>query len=251
MSLRTCGPLRPARFVKALPVAATVCLLLWSLPYPARSGQSYLTATFNDKTIDAPIGTGGPANGEPSWVDAEIEVIVRAAPFDTPSLEIRNLTDAGNMGFELDNPVTGGIVAIITDLWLYKDNPCTTWLDLYNSDWNQLAKVMFSSDNSFSIYDADGVVVSGVPCATGRPLSILMIFDFDADTYSIWIDEVQQVNQRFLNITDPNFRRIIFFAGWDCGEGNRFSIDQLRIIDHAPQVPVEIPTWGRLRALFR
>jgi len=251
MDRRTCGPVCPARFVKALPVAAAVCLLFWSLPSPAPGGQSYLSATFNDKTIDKPIGTGGPALGEPNWVDEEIEAIVRATPFETPSLEIRNLTSAGNMGFELDDAVSEGIVAVIIDLWLYKDNPCTTWLDLYNSGWNLLAKVEFESNNTFSIHDADGVVVSGAPFAAGRPLPLLMVLDFDADTYSIWIDAVQQVSERFLNITSPNFRRIIFYAGWDCPEGNHFSIDQVRIIDHEPQVPVEVPTWGRLRALFR
>ena len=251
MKPRTCAPPRTTRRFRSLLLAAGVCMLAWCPLSPTRADQSFMTATFDDKTVDQPIGTGGPALGEPNWVDAEIEAIVRATPFETPSLEIRNLTSAGNMGFELDDAVSEGIVAVIIDLWLYKDNPCTTWLDLYNSGWNLLAKVEFESNNTFSIHDADGAVVSGAPFAAGRPLPLLMVLDFDADTYSIWIDAVQQVSERFLNITSPNFRRIIFYAGWDCPEGNHFSIDQVRIIDHEPQVPVEVPTWGRLRALFR
>ena len=53
----------------------------------------YLNATFDDKTIDSPIGTGGPENGEPSWIDSNLSAVVRAtssARIGWSGLEIRS-----------------------------------------------------------------------------------------------------------------------------------------------------------------
>jgi len=251
MKPRTCAPPRTTRRFRSLLLAAGVCMLVWCPLSPTRADQSYVTATFDDKTVDQPIGTGGPALGEPTWVDAEIEAIVRATPFETLCLEVRNLTGGGNLGFELGGPISEGIVAIIIDLWFYEGTVCNYWLDSYNSSWQQLTKISFNSDGTFYIVDPAGRATEDMPCPTGRALPVLMVFNLDAGTYSVWVDEVQQVNDRPLSVTIYDFQRIMVAAGWDCPEGNRFSMDQIRIIDREPQVPVETPTWGSLRALFR
>ncbi|MHC4970477.1 MAG: hypothetical protein ACYTF4_17945, partial [Planctomycetota bacterium] len=65
-----------------------------------RAGAStLLEADFDDKTIDAPIGTGGAAVGEPVSVSPNIIATVRAAPFATPSLEIVDNNDDPPSGF--------------------------------------------------------------------------------------------------------------------------------------------------------
>ena len=48
----------------------------------------HVRANFNYKTIDAPIGTGGPEIGEPISVDTTISAIVRDNPLFTPALDI-------------------------------------------------------------------------------------------------------------------------------------------------------------------
>ena len=251
MKSRASAPDRLGCSLKCLLSAVIICMLFWFLPSPAPGDQSYLTATFDDKTVDQPIGTGGASVGEPVAVQEQAEAIVRSEPFETPCLEFRNVSAAGNVFFELDNPVTEGIVAVIIDLWFYEDSGCNYWLDLYNSSWYNLTKIGFDYDHTFYINDPAGYAVTDVPHAFGRPLPILMVFNLDAGTYSVWIDEVQQVNERALSVALYDFKHLVVGSGWDCSGANRLSIDQIRIIDHEPQVPVEVPTWGSLRALFR
>ena len=54
------------------------------LPHPP---TTLLDANFDDKTIDAAIGTGGAAAGEPALVTGG-SAIVRDTPFSTPGLEL-------------------------------------------------------------------------------------------------------------------------------------------------------------------
>jgi hypothetical protein len=210
-----------------------------------------MIVTFDDKTIDEPIGTGGPANGEPSWIDDEIEAIVRSTPFDTPSLEINNLTTIGNMGFELPALVNEGIVAVITDLWFYEDSDCWYTFGLYDSYGQPIAQIFFETNGLARITDTNGIVIEDVPYATGLPVPVLMAIDLETRSYSVWIDEVQRVVDRPLGASILDFQRVKVSAGYNCSDGNRFSIDQIRILGRVPPVPVETLSWGRLRALYR
>jgi ethanolamine ammonia-lyase large subunit len=75
--------------------------------------------------------------------------------------------------------------------------------------------------------------------------------DFDADTYSVWIDEVQWVADRPMTVSGSNFNIIQIGSGSDCAAENHFSIDQIRVVDTLPQIPTQRTSWGNVRALFR
>ena len=243
-SLQACWTARTVGFVLAF---GSLCVLLLCLPAPAAGDQDYMTITFDDKAIDQPIGTGGPANGEPSSIDESLSAIVRSSPFSTPCLEIAN---TGNMNFDLAAPVTGGIVAVITDIWFYQDVSCQYSVALRNSSNQAIASIFFWANGVGEIAAYD-FIVDNVTYPTGRPTPILMVVDLDARTWSVWIDEVQWVNGQPLFEEISDFKRVLVGAGGGCPEGNRCSIDQIRILDRVPEVPVKATSWGTLRALYR
>jgi hypothetical protein len=238
---------RTASTFGSLLFCASLCILLLCHAAPASGDQDYMTITFDDKAIDQPIGTGGPANGEPSSIDESLSAIVRSTPFSTPCLEIGN---TGNMNFDLAAPVTGGIVAVITDIWFYQNVTCQYYVSLRNSS-NQVIDSIFFWGNGIGQIAAYDFVVDNVTYPTGRPTPILMVVDLDARTWSVWIDEVQWVNGQPLFEQISDFKRVLVSAGGSCPEGNRCSIDQIRILDRVPPVPVETLSWGGLRALYR
>lgn len=63
------------------PLLFIALLLLAALPFHAAAGPIVLLdAHFDDKTPDAPIGTGGAALGEPTFVHPVLDAVVRAEP---------------------------------------------------------------------------------------------------------------------------------------------------------------------------
>jgi hypothetical protein len=229
---------------------AGLCTLLLLPIVATAEGDVYMTATFDDKAIDEPIGTGGPAVGEPSLLE-NLTAVVRATPFATPCLEISNVTGIGRAKFVLPAAVSEGVVALVTDFWSYEESACENSLVLFNAIGQVVFRLDLAPDRTFQVWDMDGYAVEDVPYATGRPLPVLAVIDLDARTYSLWVDEVQQVSDRplFSQITD--FQRVDLVANYSCPQGNRLSIDQIRILSWAPPVPVEEVSWGRLRAMFR
>ncbi len=229
---------------------AGICTLSLCAPEAVYGNQEYMTVTFDDKALDQTIGTGGPANGEPSWIDEGLGATVRSTPFGTPCLEFRNLTGSGDMGFDLDTPITEGIIALVSDLWFYEESDWAYSLKLRNSYNQQIATIWFQAAGVAKITAMD-LEVGDVPYATGRPIPILVVIDLDARTWSVWIDEVQWVDGQPLFEQIEDFQRVIVTAGSGTSEGNRCSIDQIRILDFIPEVPVKTTSWGRLRALYR
>ena len=224
-----------------------------TLPLAAGAQVTYMDINFDDKTIDAPLGQAGTATGEATWIHSNVQATVRAAPFDTPSLEIHNthVSETGPLEFDLPNgSVESGLVGILMDLWFYQTGP--GWLPqivLFASDWNELCRVTTESDGSMRIVDSGvAATVPGYP--TGRPLRIVLLLDMDSDTYSAWVDGVQWVDNRAMKFTGRLFHKVIIQTGWDCAPENHFSVDRILVLDNLPPVPVEPTTWGGIKALM-
>lgn len=231
-------------------LVAGLCALVLLPSVSAADGEIYMTATFDDKVIDEPIGTGGPAVGEPSSV-TNMTAVVRATPFATPCLEFCNTATYGRARFDLPGVISEGIVALVADVWVHEEVPCQATLILHN-DYNQImTELWLRSDRTLQVWDLNGYVVEDTPYLAGQPLPILFVVDLDADTYSIWVDEEQIVTDRPLHAQIRDFESFELTTSNDCAPGNRFSIDQIRILSWAPPVPAEGLSWGRLRAMFR
>jgi len=248
---RTAPDSRIVGAFRAVVLAGGTWVLLFCPLTSAVADQEYMTVRFDDKTVDQQIGTAGPESGEPSWVDEGLGAIVRSAPFSTPCLEFSNVTSNGSMGFDLTTPITEGVAAFITDLWFYEDSDWEYVLYLRNSSNQQIATLWFRAVGHVDITALGFDGIEDIPYATGRPLPILFVIDFDGRTWSVWIDGVQWVNNQPLHEQITDFRRVMVGAGWGSSDENRVSIDQIRIIDRLPPVPVEPVSWGMVKGLYR
>jgi hypothetical protein len=247
---RRIAPMKPFTLVPAV-----VLFLFVTAVSLASANQTYMEITFDDKAIGQPIGIGGATMGEPDWVDTEIEAIVRATPFPSRSLEIHSVDyqNPHNLGFMLPSlAVSSGLVVIIMDLWFEEEgSDAEPWIDFYKSSWSYLAKLYFESGGTIRIWDANGTI-DGPTFPKGSALPVLVAFDMDAGTYSVWIDETPVVVDRLHGLADPNFSHLVFNTGYEDDQANRFWIDQIRVLDWLPgNIAVEPATWGRIRALYR
>lgn len=102
-------------------LATCLALSLYALTAPARAGsnpdQILLAATFNDRPLNAQIGTGGAAVGEPvSIADSLQAFVVPTSLFPSPHLRIRPLAGGATrlVRFELLDgaEVRGGEVRV-------------------------------------------------------------------------------------------------------------------------------------------
>ncbi len=242
--------------MKSLPLAAACALLIAAASLPCAAEQAYLTATFDDKTIDAPIGTAGPEAGEPAWFDANLSAIVRSAPFATPCLELQggDVDNSYMAGFELvGGDVTTGLVVIITDLWFEPIAPSHRFgLRVQSANFSPtFLNVYFEENGNVEIYDfhsSPGVVAT---YATGRSYPVMIAFNQDARTYSVWLDGVQVVTDKEHGVSTGGIGLIMPMCQPGNSPGAKFWIDQIRVLDWLPPVPVESMSWGEVRALFR
>jgi hypothetical protein len=229
----------------------SLCILILCVSV-AYGEEVLLNATFDDKTIDAQIGMGGAAVGEPSSMDANMQAIVRAAPFSTPCLEVGDLTTTGGtLVFMLPAQVNDGLVTVATDLWFYPEFVCVYSLYLRNH-WNQsVTMVEFAPNGTAMVWDMNGGAVENVPYARGQVVPLRIAVDLDARTYTVTLDGVIQVQDRPLYAQISDIDGLRFTAGAGCQAGNRFSIDAVGVLHRPSDTPVERMTWGRLRALYR
>jgi hypothetical protein len=230
-----------------------ILLALGSISGIASANQTLLEVTFDDKTIDQPIGAGGGAIGEPDYVAAEIEAYVRATPFDSPSLELHNTTtDNETVWFSLPgSAVSTGLAVIIMDLWFYGSGPgWTSGWTVYTADYQSLLTMRLLDDRRIHV-GAAGTYFDYNNYPIGRSFPVLIALDMDADTYSIWMDGTLQGENLPLDLTGRDFKAIWFDTGHDCDPANKVSVDQIRVLDWMPSVPTSRTTWGRVRALYR
>ena len=235
-------------------IGLAVVLLLGCVVGAALANQTYMEITFDDKAIDQPIGEGGMTVGEPDFVDSRIEAIVRSSPFATPSLEIHSTVSTGNPTIWFNyagSGITSGLVVIIMDLWLYGSGPgWESYWTIYTPNFQNLMEFRFLSDGRIHI-DGAGTDAYVPSYPIGRSFPVLIALDMDTDTFSVWMDETQYVENQPLRLEDREFGAIWFAAGASIADENRVFIDQIRVIDWMSEVPIVETTWGRVRALYR
>jgi hypothetical protein len=154
-------------------------------------GQVLLQADFDDKTIDAPIGTGGAAVGEPDQV-FYVTAIVRDTPMVSPSLEIQDSDDfyTGwvNFNFLADAEVYAGFVSIAADIWIMSMENFNLGVRESGSAACFFFDLEFHEDGKVKARDSMGFVNLDSSYPTGRVIPIEIVFDMDADTYDLNYD---------------------------------------------------------------
>lgn len=243
---------------RAVILFGVACLSLGISVSTGIAEQTYLVATFNDKTADVPIGTGGAAVGEPISVDPLITAFVRSAPFPSRSLEIQDndTFSAGSLRFEFLNgvEVSSGLVVILADLYFFEFSEgwqFTLYVREAQFSSESFLTARFLLDGNITANDKNsslGVIGS---YQTGQPLSVILAYNMDAGTYDIYLDGVQVVADEPHGVTDRGIGSVLFGCDSDADLAGKFAIDQIRVLDYLPPVAVEPATWGRIKALYR
>lgn len=242
--------------MKAAAGILLVVLLLSAVCVTAsRADQIYLEALFNDKTIDAAVGTGGASLGEPIGVSYG-DVTVRSTPFETPGLELVQ-TDpqysmAAEFGFLNGAIPSTGLVVVSMDFYFEEISAGHEFqMRFYTESYMANFFVMqFMAGPVLQVW-TDGVQPETIATPPiGSVLPVLVAFDMDAQKYSVWLDGESVVTDRALTAGGGPYR---FFLGprGTSTVGQRMWVDQIRVIDWMPEVAVRNTTWGRVRALYR
>ena len=230
-----------------------VLLVLLALPGPAPAQTVYMDVSFDDQPLDTPLGTGGPAVGQASWIDENLELTVRDTPFATPCLEIHNtdLVNAHNFVFLMPGgPVSSGLVVIDLDLWLQATGAgWEWWVGLSSLASGQLNQLTVNGTGLLTLSDGGGTAFMGT-APLGRPVPVRWAFSLDEGTYSAWVDGIEVVTDRAIGVADPDVYSFTFICGWEAHADNVFWIDRLRVKDTLEDVAVERATWGRVKRLY-
>ncbi len=224
---------------------------------PAGAAQTFLDATFNHATIDAPIGTRGAPYGEPSWIHSNVSAIVRATPFATPCLELSDTdpVQAGMAGFLLMGgvEVSQGTVSIALDLWFDEIGPGHEFLVRVTTYeyMKKLTELYFRADGTIEVSDENGLVGRAGSYQTGRPFPILIGYDLDAHTYSLWFDGDLAVSHEASGVYTGGVWAVMIGPQPNSVPSSKLWLDRLRVTDGEPNTPVETTTWGAIKSLFR
>ena len=237
----------------SLALMTALCSML--LVSSASAGEIFLEANFNDKTIDAPIGTGGPTVGEPVLIDlGPAGAVVRDAPMPTPCLQIVDESDyyAQSVRFEFlgDAEIASGPVVIRADLWIPAQESSGFSLGVRERETSAgTFLTLYFAGGDISATDAHGYLgVVGV-YATDQVTSVRIAFDMTAGTYDLSIDGLQVVNDEPHGVVGVGIGAVLFGYLNDAEVGDTYFIDQIYVGDADP-TPAEISTWGAVKTQF-
>ncbi|MCP4903054.1 MAG: hypothetical protein GY906_39320 [bacterium] len=196
------------------------------------SAQVVLEADFNDKTLDAAIGVGGAALGEPIHVDSAVIATVRSGPFASPSLEISDNNDyySGSVRFEFldQQEISSGSLTLSAELWFPAfENFYVSVRERGTSACNMLSLGFYEAGTAQA---RDGDSIGGhTSYSTGRAYPIQVHFDLDAGTYDLFLDGSLIASDEAHGESGCGIGAFLFGTGHDGDLDGRFFVDNIRV----------------------
>ena len=240
-------------------VAIPGLLLALCSVFAAHADQIYLSANFDDKTVGFPVGEGGAEANEPYGVEHSLADTVRSAPFPTPCLEVFNPdpVEGGFVFFSLlgGTDVVAGLVVIGVELWFPGPIDQSGYrLAVYPlTDWShRFVEIEFSSSGQAWVGDYNGYSggsggVGAYP--TGRAFPLVVAFDMDAGTYSVWIDDSQVVTDEPHGVEGFGVGQVLIGMSGP-SQGAKFWLDSVGVTDYMFSVPAMPLSWGGMKGLW-
>ncbi len=248
------GPTLRARGPAAL---LTPVLLLAAVPDAPARAATILAAHFDDKTVDAPIGLGGAAAGEPIADVTTIPQYVRQLPFPTPCLEVADYTGSTEtLRFEFldDALVTSGRLAV--EFWVRFDE--------YSNYSIRLRERGTSSVNYLDLNLGTRALGGGIITYHDHSGFGGDVGDYEADEFifvrilynlDTWRYAVEWNGVEVLEDQSPplpgGIGAVLFSTPSDAdGLGNMY-VDDLVVRATDVQTAVEPSSWGEVKAAWR
>jgi len=214
-----------------------------------------LDCNFNDKTVGELIGTGGAAVHEP--IDRnQIPAIVRAQPFATPSLEMREDWGFGAraLRFEFldDLAISAGMLRITFDLQFDDLNSFNIYVREKSFSGVSFLDLNFTSDGSINASDLNGLSASFLGSyTTGTVIPVTLAYNLDALTYDMTIGTNTPIVSESLGPIPQGIGAILIGPGHDADSTGTFHLDNLKITATQIPEPVEPTTWSRVKSSTR
>ncbi len=192
----------------------------------------FLQANFNNKTLNAPIGTGGFEVGEPMQVNSSITAIVRETPHHTPSLEIQDNHDygAGYARFEFfkNAEVIGGDLYLLAHLRFDEYDSYKICLrENQSGAAENFLDLHLAGNGNINCSDGGGTVGIIATYETDRIYEFLAVYDLNAGTYDIYWDGALVLNDEPHDIVSAGIGSILFGCANDANYLGRFYVDNI------------------------
>ncbi|MCB1151669.1 hypothetical protein KDK88_08965, partial [bacterium] len=165
----------------------------------AASAAVLLSADFEGLTLDAAVPMGGAAVGQPYNV-IQTQAMVRNAPMSSTCLELQDTLDygTGTVYFDFLNEleVTSGIVTISVDLWFHMLQGYEVYVRESHGAGSAFTSLSFTGVGTIRCNDAAGNIGVIGSYEAGRLHNLRIVFDQDAGTYDVLLDDVTLVDDR-------------------------------------------------------
>lgn len=213
-----------------------------------------LDCNFDDKTVDAPIGAGGAAVGEPVSL-GEVPAIVRGAPLPTPCLE---LTEDWGFGaravrFEFEDGVAISSGTLVVRFQLYfpaERNNFTIYVRESSFSAVPFLSLRFNVDGELYLEDLnDGGARFLANYATETPLDFEIRWDLDAQSYDFHLDGSPLLDGESLGPIPTGIGALLFGPDHDGDAAGTFFLDSLTVQATAVPDPVHRTSWGALKGM--
>jgi hypothetical protein len=217
------------------------------------AAETLLSVDLTGMTAGQPVGTGGPALGEPDTYSNCVSTI-RDTPFPTTCLELDDETDFGiggaHFAFLGNAEVTSGPVEIAVKLWFGELDNYFFYVREPSFAANEFNSIEFRADGSVTAYDAAGMAGAVGTYDTGRAIELIIVHDLDAHTYDIWWDGALVMDNRAHGVVGAGVGGVYVGIGHDLDLSGIFYLDDL-LVTTGPLTASESRTWGEVKANWR
>ena len=250
-----------------MPVAPVriAALLLLVAAGPVASTELILQCDFDDLSLDQPIGTGGPAVGEPVEVSAGVTTLVRQGPFPTPCLVIfDNTASTGSVrfGFEDGAEITSGSLSMSVSLRFHQRENFLLYVREAVGSTTSHVNLSFYDDGS--IWHSDlGTATHSLPVSyvAGQTLDFRILFEFTSvgsappytGTYTVILDNEVVVSDSAFE-AQRGVGSVLFGVLPDPDTEGEVALDDLLVLWDSPATAVgasAFSSWGRIKSAWR
>jgi hypothetical protein len=235
-------------------LANVLGMILLLLPAMVLADFTLLDANFDDKTIDAPIGTGGAVLGEPIDISGPIASTVRDTPFFSNCLEIvkdEDLYSSGALRWGLigDADVDIGHVWFGTNIWHDVLGDYTIRFNDVGGYSGTFANVYWRLDGSIRCSDSNGYVGVIGTAVQGTMQTLSIDFDMENDTYTVELDGSPVLVDRAHGVTDMGIGTVWLSMDHTSLLNTEFSIDNM-LMTADEYTATDISTFSEVKSSY-
>ncbi len=240
-------------------ITLLVLFFICSFTPTLAAGIILLNADFEGKPVDQPIGTGGPAVGEPVSVNPNVVATIRNSPMPTTCLEVADNDDysAGWVEFEFmeTDEVAFAAMTVSANLWFTEEGMGDHYTFCIVGETSlgphTHASVFFINGNRVHISDTVGYDTDIGSYSVNRSIPLLIELDLATSTYDLWLDNVLILDNRPHAFSELGINELHVACGHDPDLTGAIYVDDLMVVATLPPVATDSAAWSLVKAMYR